>query len=245
MTRISLEISRLPQDVLTYTDEQFFEFIESFCGKDGSDLLSIQAIRSVDSLLSIQDVYSIFELDSDDVQDIQRRCGFRKRNGTYIVRPGIRSSLDHVSALLKEMKKKIEKTKKIQSTITQSTTSLSSSFDYDIESDANVPATSVKSKKNKAEHHKFIEKSIKEWCIKNGDIMNISDDSPVPVVNYDLTFNSSLDKVEIKCSCGLSFTLVIADSGNFKVKLLFVEIFIVSQNASINLLYLQCMLVES
>jgi hypothetical protein len=111
MTRMSLDTSRLLKDALTYTDEQFFKLIQSFCGKDGSDLLSIQAIRSVDSFLSIQDIYSIFELDSDDVQEIQKRCGFRKRNGTYTVKPGIKSSLDYVNALLKEMKKKLEKQK--------------------------------------------------------------------------------------------------------------------------------------
>ncbi|CAF5143466.1 unnamed protein product, partial [Rotaria sp. Silwood1] len=87
MTRTSLDTSRLPQDVLTYTDKQFYDFIKNFCGQDASDLLSIQAIRSVDSFLSIQDVYSVFELDSDDVKDIQKQCGFQKRNGIYTVRP--------------------------------------------------------------------------------------------------------------------------------------------------------------
>ena len=109
MVCTSLEMSRLPQDVLNYTDKQFYDFIKKFCGQDATDLLSIQAIRSVDSFLSVQDVYSIFELDSDDVKDIQKQCGFQKRNGTYTVRPGIKSTLDHLGTLLKEMKKKLEK----------------------------------------------------------------------------------------------------------------------------------------
>ncbi|CAF3782196.1 unnamed protein product [Rotaria sp. Silwood1] len=100
MTRTSLDTSRLPQDVLTYTDKQFYDFIKNFCGQDASDLLSIQAIRSVDSFLSIQDVYSVFELDSDDVKDIQKQCGFQKRNGIYTVRPDyylqFSSSLDNL-----------------------------------------------------------------------------------------------------------------------------------------------------
>jgi hypothetical protein len=69
--------------------------------------LSIQAIRSVDSFLAIQDIYAIFELDSKDVQEIQKQCGFRKRNGTYTVKPGIKSSLDYVSTLLKQMQKRL------------------------------------------------------------------------------------------------------------------------------------------
>jgi len=215
---MSLDTSRLPKDALTYTDEQFFKLIQSFCGKDGSDLLSIQAIRSVDSFLSIQDIYSIFELDSDDVQEIQKRCGFRKRNGTYTVKPGIKSSLDYVNALLKEMKKKIGKTKKIQSASTQSTASLSSSSGPDISSNVNTTVTSFVSKKNEAEHRALMEKSIQEWCIKNANIINIADFNPISGVHYDLQFSPSLDKVEIRCSCGLSFTLLLCNSGNFKVK---------------------------
>ena len=107
MIRKSLDTSRLPKDALTYTDEKFFKLIRSFCGKDGSDILSIQAIRSVDSFLAIQDIYAIFELDSEDVQEIQKQCGFRKRNGTYTVKPGIKSSLDYVSTLLKQMQKQV------------------------------------------------------------------------------------------------------------------------------------------
>jgi hypothetical protein len=218
MTRMSLDTSRLPKDALTYTDEQFFKLIQSFCGKDGSDLLSIQAIRSVDSFLSIQDIYSIFELDSDDVQEIQKRCGFRKRNGTYTVKPGIKSSLDYVNALLKQMKKKIGKTKTIQSASTQSTASLSSSSGPDISSNVNTTVTSFVSKKNEAEHRALMEKSIQEWCIKNANIINIADFNPISGVHYDLQFSPSLDKVEIRCLCGLSFTLLLCNSGNFKVK---------------------------
>ena len=153
MIRKSLDTSQLPKDALTYTDEKFFKLIRSFCGKDGSDILSIQAIRSVDSFLAIQDIYAIFELDSEDVQEIQKQCGFRKRNGTYTVKPGIKSSLDYVSALLKQMQKQIGRRTKIQSVPTQSISStestdlLSSSSALDIETNTNTTVTSMVSKK--------------------------------------------------------------------------------------------------
>ncbi len=63
-----------------------------------------------------------------------------------------------------------------------------------------------------------MEKSIQEWCIKNANIINIADFNPISGVHYDLQFSPSLDKVEIRCSCGLSFTLLLCNSGNFKVK---------------------------
>ncbi|CAF4866575.1 unnamed protein product [Rotaria sp. Silwood1] len=85
MARMLLDISQLPQGVLTYTNKRFFDFIEGFCGKDEADLLSIQAIRSVDSFLFIEDVYSIFTVDSEDVIEIQTRCAFKNRNEQWFV----------------------------------------------------------------------------------------------------------------------------------------------------------------
>ncbi|CAF1305966.1 unnamed protein product [Rotaria sp. Silwood1] len=190
MTRTSLGTSRLPQDVLTYTDKQFYDFIKNFCGQDTSDLLSIQAIRSVDSFLSIQDVYSIFEVDSDDVKNIKKQCGFQKRNGIYTVRP--------VS---------------IQSTVSAS----SCSPFTDSVSNINTNVTSFISKKVETEQRALIEKSIQEWCIKNEKIINISDFNLISDVDYYLQFSSSLDNLEIKCSCGILCTVFLGGSGNFKL----------------------------
>jgi len=38
MARVSLDTSKLPQDVLTYTNKRFSDFIQNFCGKDEADL---------------------------------------------------------------------------------------------------------------------------------------------------------------------------------------------------------------
>jgi hypothetical protein len=236
MGRTLLDTSRLPQDVLSYTDIQFYDFIKTFCGKDAFDLLSIQSIRSVDSFLSVQDIYSIFELDSDDVKDIQTQCGFKKRNGVYTVRPGIKSTLDHVAALLEEMKRKVGKTKRIQSSSNQSTAPLpSASSGTGTAYDTDTAVTSFISNKNETEHRTHIEKSIEEWCIKNEKTMNIPNFNLISGEDYHLQFTSSLDNVGIKCSCGILCTLFLGDSGNFKVKLFFI-IFYISLNVSFDLL---------
>ncbi len=107
MPRTSLNTSCLPKDVLTYIGQHFIDFIRKFCGDDEADLLSAQAIRSVDSFLFIKDLYSIFSLDSEDVDAIKKQCGFKKKDGTFIVKPGIQSSLEYVAALLNEKKKSL------------------------------------------------------------------------------------------------------------------------------------------
>ncbi|CAF1163020.1 unnamed protein product [Rotaria sordida] len=216
MTRISVDISRLPKDVFTYTNERFYTFIENFCGKDEADLLSIQSIRSVDSFLSIEDAYSIFALDSDDVKEIQTRCGFKNRNGIYTVRPGIKSSLDYVKTLLKEMQKKVVRTKRMQPTLFQST-GLYSSFSSNNLSNVNTTAGLSVSEKDEDGHRDLIENSIQDWCIQNKNTIKIPDSNLISGVHYHLKFTSSLDKAEIKCSCGLVYILLRAESGNFKL----------------------------
>ena len=226
MTRTSLDTSKLPQDILTYTDKQFYDFVESFCGQDASDLLSIQAIRSVDSFLHIQDIYSIFEIDSEDIKHIQTKCGFKKRNGTYTVRPGIKSTLDYVGALFKKIQKQDVKIKKGQSSSIQSTVILSSSSSLtDIPSDVNTNINSIDSPlishNDELEHRTLIEKSIEEWCIKNEKSIKITDFNLISGVDYRLQFSQSLDNAQISCSCDVVCNVRLAQSGNFKVNLFF------------------------
>jgi hypothetical protein len=136
------------------------------------------------------------------------------------VRPGIKSSLDYLTALLKKKQKEAAKMKKIRLVSTQSTISSTSSSSI-TPSSGNTDVTSFVSKKNELEHSELIKKCIEEWCIQNKDGLNIPDFNFIYDIDYHLTFSPSLDKAEIKCSCGLSSALFLGDSGNIKVKLFF------------------------
>ena len=216
MSRASLNTSRLPRDVLTYTNKRFFDFIQSVCGKDEADLLAIQSIRSVDSFLSVDDVYSIFSIDSEDLDAIQKRCGFRNRNGLCTVRPGIKSSLDYIHDLLKKKQKEAARVKKSQTTL-RTSTDVPNRIDVSLPSNDDSSIT-IRSDKTEAEHRENINKCIEEWCLQSksdfgGDSFDLASD-----LTYELRISSSLDKGEIKCSCGLSTSLSLGDSGNFKVR---------------------------
>ncbi|CAF3545015.1 unnamed protein product [Rotaria socialis] len=162
--------------------------LKVFFGKDEADLLSIQAIR-------------------EDVIEIQARCAFKNRNGTFTVKPGIKSSLNYISSLLTEMKTKTTKKKKtalvstpsilsIQSTVSiPSTVSTASSYSIN-SSPGDTAITPVVSTKTVTEHHEFITTSIEQWYNQNKNDLNL---------------------FAVICSCGLKSSLVRADSGNFKV----------------------------
>ena len=194
-----LDTSQLPPDILSYRNESFYYFIEEFCGKEEADLLSIQAIRSINSLIAIQDVYSIFSVDSEDLVQIQTRCGFRNRDGTFTVKPGIKSSIDHVIALLKEMKKQSTRMAKNRSISFQSTPVLPSSG------------------RTETEHIETIKKCIEDWCVQMKQSLNDIHIHLIYGIDYQLEFDLSLDKGIIKCSCGILSSLFFSASGNFKV----------------------------
>ena len=215
MTRLSLDTSPLPHDVFTYTDQAFFDFVQSFCGTDEADLLFIQAIRSIDSLLSVRDIYSIFALDSEDLGEIQARCGFKSRNGCYTVRPGIKSSIDHLCALLREMQKEMTRMKRKQSFLNQSAISFQSTIAFSPDSNA----ASVVSKKTEAEHRVIIEQCIEEWCVQNKNSFDTPHFNLIHGVDYQLDFTSTLDRAKINCCCGTSASLYLGELGNFKVKI--------------------------
>lgn len=219
MSRVFLDTSRLPRDVLMYNNKRFFDFIESFCGKDEADLLAIQAIRSVDSFLSVEDIYSIFTIDSEDVIEIQTRCAFKNRNGTFIVKPGIKSSLNYALSLLKEMKKETMKKKKNYLTSSSLIVSNASINADDISTDDSIINPSV-SKKTEVAHKEHIIKSIEQWYSQNQREINALKINIVYDNDYQLKFSPSLEKAEIMCSCGLASSLSLGESGNFKVSLL-------------------------
>ena len=216
MSRASLDTSRLPRDVLTYTNKRFFDFIQSFCGKDEADLLAIQSIRSVDSFLSVEDVYSIFSLDSEDLDAIQKRCGFRNRNGLCTVRSGIKSSLDYVHDLLKKKQKEAARVKKSPATL-RTSTDVPSPIDVSLPSNDDSSIT-IRPGKTEAEHRENINKCIEEWCLQNKSDFGVDNFDFASDLTYELRISSSLDKGEIKCSCGLSASLFLGESGNFKVR---------------------------
>jgi hypothetical protein len=224
MSRTSSNTSRLPQDVLSYTRQDFIDFIRKFCGDDEADLLSVQAIRSVDSFLAIKDLYSIFSLDSEDVEAIKKQCGFKKKDGTFIVKPGIKSSLEYVATLLEEKKKECAKTKKTRPSFTPRTAAISSSATSPSSSSTISPSTAIAtaipfiSKKTEAEYRLIINNNVNEWCIQQREQFSVPDLNLVCDVDYHLEIDLTLGKASVKCSCGSIAALFLCPSGNFKVK---------------------------
>ena len=50
---MALNLNSLPDEVLFYSNEQFYKFIEDYLGVDEMNLLKIQSIKNVRTLLKV------------------------------------------------------------------------------------------------------------------------------------------------------------------------------------------------
>ena len=102
MTNIIIDTSIISADVLTYTSEKFYDLVRSLCGDTAVELLKILCIRSVQSLLmtNTKDIFSVLNLDCVQLDDIKKETCFRLQDNSFVIKPGIESSIKYLKELL-------------------------------------------------------------------------------------------------------------------------------------------------
>ncbi|CAF4004750.1 unnamed protein product [Rotaria sordida] len=101
-------------ELLSYTDEAFYNFVRNFVGVIEGDILEIQRIKNVRILLQIPDVFSFFQINNKDILNLKERACFIVDDSSYIVRSGIRSNLEQFIELLKNHYKPVTATNQIK-----------------------------------------------------------------------------------------------------------------------------------
>ncbi|CAF1189710.1 unnamed protein product [Didymodactylos carnosus] len=105
-TTLIFDINQLPTDVLTFTDARFYDFVKEILGETEADLLKMQAINNVPSFLLTDDICGVLELDIDsqELDDLRKKISFRLKDGTVIVKAGVKSG-DHKEFISNSIKK--------------------------------------------------------------------------------------------------------------------------------------------
>ena len=91
----------IPDDVLSYHDESFYDLVQDKCGDIVREMCQIQHIRSVQSLLRIPDVFDFLNYESNDLNELKQKIGFRLPDGQYRIKCGI---LMDVNLLIQSLK---------------------------------------------------------------------------------------------------------------------------------------------
>ncbi|CAF1342308.1 unnamed protein product, partial [Didymodactylos carnosus] len=120
------DISQLPTDILSYSNDQFFDFIKKYVGAVECEILEKQAIKNVRLLLHIKDPFSLFDVNCEDLVDLKRRaCFIYPNTNEYVVRPGIKYNIEHVTELLRKFQQNFNKVNNNDTNLSNITTTCS------------------------------------------------------------------------------------------------------------------------
>ncbi|CAF4071259.1 unnamed protein product [Rotaria sp. Silwood2] len=203
-----INTSLLPDDVLSYTDTQFYNVAKQIVGDNAVELLEIQGVRSPDSLVLIPDVFAILDIKCAALNSLKEKLCLKSDDDTYVVKPGIKSLMNYFCELI--IKKK-EKDVKISSKQKGSTSIISSLTPASYVTNG-IPSTQQQQLSSSTMpmdenyHRNFIINSINNWCQKYSSKLCLTEG-----VDYHLFLTLSDDRsftAKIKCGCGSKIGLV-------------------------------------
>ncbi|CAF3330752.1 unnamed protein product [Rotaria socialis] len=102
--------NRVPDDIFSYQDEQFYDFIKKLIGQKQANLLEFQEISNADIYLHCCNVLNILKLDSTALIPFKESLCLKLDDNSYTVLPGIKSSFSYLTELLTEKKDEIIRT---------------------------------------------------------------------------------------------------------------------------------------
>ncbi|CAF1489204.1 unnamed protein product [Rotaria sordida] len=227
----------LPDDIFSYNQDRFYDFIKHSYGNDIAELLIFQAIRNGSHLLitTSDDILSVLQQESDDLNKLKNLCCFQVGNNKYEIKLGIKLALNNLIQLLK-IKQEQQKMKKRSSTqrslsnsntltsITQTqtqnetNTSSSTSLTPSISDASSTRArfTPVQKKINEMDHILDIEERINTWWSTTNDDHLYLDEG----THYFLAINKSINDrytCVLTCQCSIRFKLPFMPGGFFKL----------------------------
>ncbi|CAF1210152.1 unnamed protein product [Rotaria sordida] len=97
----------LPDDVLSYHDDVFYDLVRDKCGIVVEEMFHLQNIRSVQSLLRINDVFDFINYDSAELTALKKMVGFELQNGKFQIKAGIRFDVDAFIEALRNVSDKL------------------------------------------------------------------------------------------------------------------------------------------
>jgi hypothetical protein len=213
--KLFVDTKILPSDVFTYHDNDFYSLINQLAGPDETALLKIQGIRTINAFLRTANIFDILNIDSEEIKTIKEQTCFILKNDDYIVKPGIKSSIEYLHDLFSLKQAEIIKNtngkrwsiSNISSTIITtpgSSVQAISSTDTIIQQSTTMTTTTTI---DEGDHRSYIIKSMNEWCLKHADEMGISDLKLIEGTDYLLTVSASNDSAHIRCGCRASARL--------------------------------------
>lgn len=104
-----INTAALPDNIMHIRDEAFYGFIRQFSGQRVAELLAFQELNGADCFLGCKDVTAVVHLQSDQLNDLKKKTCITLSDGTIALLPGLESSINILTKLLKKKREEINK----------------------------------------------------------------------------------------------------------------------------------------
>ncbi|CAF1509223.1 unnamed protein product, partial [Rotaria sp. Silwood1] len=218
----------LSPSVLYLTDDDFYDFIKKQLGYHQSRLLEIQKISCTSVFLMTDDICDALELDIDckELNDLKEELCFKLKDGSFIVRPGIKNSfgcLKTVMMKLTEDKLKEQSKRKNPSTTTRTdlvsatinplttTSSNLTSTTTNTSTEINVvePLPPSTSQLSIDDHKQYLLNLLKQWFLHQKENLKLDKLDFTDGIDFHLNVlnNNNNINATIVCNCGILIKL--------------------------------------
>ena len=79
------EMSTLLDDLWSYSDDAFYNFVKEFVGRIEGEILEIQCIKNVRILLQVPDIFSFFQINCKETYDLKKKACFVADDMSFMV----------------------------------------------------------------------------------------------------------------------------------------------------------------
>ena len=182
-----INISVLPGNALEFKDDDFLRLVLGLTSQDIFDLLKIQAF------LQTPDILAVLNVHSTALSGLRNQLCFPLNNNSFVVRAEVRANIEYLGRLFQAKVGDALKRRSIKRAV------------HPVPLQSMMPTTgaipplvslSVK------EHTSSLNRTLKEWWVKNRSEWNLQNKELTEGVDYKLVVSSSPDSASLVCGCG-------------------------------------------
>ena len=91
----------LPNDLVSYENDNFCSFVRVFLGDNETEIFLVQYIKMFYCYCLYQMLFSFFDREREDLLDLKKRVCFIIDNTHFVVKPGIIFNIEHFIRLVR------------------------------------------------------------------------------------------------------------------------------------------------
>jgi hypothetical protein len=188
----NVDLNNLSDEVLLYSNDRFYQFVEKCLGPDELVLVKLQAIKSTRALINVPDILAVLDLDCPELNDIKKRICFVTESNELVLKAGVKCAIEDFTNTLKakndEYLQRTKKTKKASQVVQSNQTVPQINASTSI-----TPVSAVDPTQSISDSIEKYSKTILSDIILSNNI-----DYSIQLTQL----NTSVD-AKIKCNCGV------------------------------------------